>query len=69
MIKDDQPGELETLLTLDEVIAYVRVSGDTIARLVARGEFPAPIEISPRLRRWRKQDLIDWLAQQSQKER
>lgn len=43
-------------MTLKQVAAYFRVSGRTIYRWVAIGEFPAPIKLLGRPR-WLKEDI------------
>lgn len=45
-----------------EVIAIAGASDNTIRRMIERGEFPAPIQISPRAIGWRKSDIHAWLS-------
>jgi predicted DNA-binding transcriptional regulator AlpA len=40
------------------------ISEPTFDRLVAKGDFPAPIRIGPRLVRWRGVDIRRWLDAQ-----
>jgi prophage regulatory protein len=38
------------------------LSASTVKRMVARGEFPRPREVSPGLVGWRMADLEAWIA-------
>lgn len=49
------------LLGYPEVEALLGVSKATIRRLVARGEFPAPIIVGQRYRRWLPAEVDRWL--------
>jgi len=59
------PVESETasspLFGTREVAAFLAVSQRTIERMVASGEFPPPIRISPGRTRWRQVDVDAWL--------
>ena len=48
------PPEAPALLTQAEVARLLRVAPRTLQRMVAAGEFPAPIRISPGRSRWRR---------------
>jgi prophage regulatory protein len=50
-----------SLLTLDDVARDLAVSVRTVQRLVAAGEFPTPIRITPGRVRWRRADVDAWL--------
>lgn len=65
------PGLKASVRTLPET-GYVResqlipallpFSPTTLARMVKRGSFPAPIKLSPRVTVWRVEDVRTWLA-------
>ncbi len=41
--------------------AVVGLSPSTVRRLLARGEFPQPIAITPSIKGWRLADPMDWI--------
>ena len=45
-----------------ETLIRVGLADNTVRALVARGEFPEPVQISPRAVGWRKADIRAWLA-------
>ena len=45
----------------DETLAIVGLGDNTVRRMVERGEFPAPVQISPRAVGWLKADIQAWL--------
>jgi excisionase family DNA binding protein len=55
--------ELESCLTTDEVLAYLKVTPRTIYRLIRSGELPA-MRVG-RQWRFRRADLDAWLARQA----
>ena len=50
------------LLKLAEVEKFVQLTESTIYRLMRSGDFPVGIKIGKRNVRWRKSELVDWLA-------
>ena len=56
------PGDL---LTAREVMSMLRLSRSAVYRLTAAGRLPAPIRLSQRTCRWRRQDLLAALAKSS----
>lgn len=44
------------------VPAIIPVSPSTLRRMVADGEFPAPVKLSKRVRAWRVDQVRQWLA-------
>lgn len=56
------PGEVtfSALLTREELAEVLRVTGRTIAKLVASGQFPAPLKIG-RQWRWLAKEVNDFL--------
>ena len=44
-----------------ETLALVGLGDNTVRRMVERGEFPKPIQISPRAVGWLKADIRAWL--------
>ncbi|GAB2875735.1 hypothetical protein GCM10027093_08950 [Paraburkholderia jirisanensis] len=52
------------LMKLEAVAALVRVaSPNTIRRWASVGNFPAPVALSPRIKLWRKADVLAWMAE------
>ena len=41
----------------------------TLDRLVARNEFPQPIQLSPRRVAWRRVEVLAWLAKRPRRDR
>jgi prophage regulatory protein len=62
---DPQPGEPGYLLSVREVAEACNCSARTIWRLVADGEFPQPLEIGPQVRRWRVDDVRQWIFERT----
>lgn len=58
----DDSTELSGLLTIDEVLGYLKVTARTIYRLIRAGDLPA-VRIG---RQWRirRTDLDEWLDRQ-----
>ena len=52
----------QQLLTRGEVEKLCKLSKSTLFRLMRAGQFPPPIAIGPRARRWRASELDEWLA-------
>jgi len=48
-------------MSMTEVVAFVRLSDDTIYRLIDKGKFPAPLRVGSKLLRWRTADLKRWV--------
>ncbi len=53
-----------TLLRLAEISKLTSLGKSTINLWVAQGKFPAPMLISPTVKVWRLQQLIDWVDKQ-----
>ena len=52
----------EVLLRRSAVEQVTTLSRSTLYRLMARGEFPKPVAISPNRIAWRVADVHDWLV-------
>ena len=67
-VREPQPIEAvnlpDALLKKATVCAVVGLSGSTIDRKTASGEFPASIKLGARCTRWRSGDVRKWLAAQ-----
>lgn len=46
-----------------DVAARLRVNPETVRRMVARGDFPAPIKVG-RVLRWRPEVVDAWIQEQ-----
>ena len=53
--------DLPEMLTSKQMMSFFGISYVTLWRRTKGGEFPLPIEISARAKRWRKATLIAWL--------
>jgi len=54
-------GESKDLLTAQQVAARLSISPRTLYRMIARGQFPAPIRYTRKLVRWPARDLEEFL--------
>jgi prophage regulatory protein len=55
--------ETETLLLdLHQVESNLGISKATIYRLIAAGDFPKPIAVTSKARRWTRASIVDWIA-------
>lgn len=52
----------EQVLDAEEVAKRLGCSKKTVLRLVASGEFPAPIKVTGNRTGWRKSDFENWVA-------
>jgi len=60
-----QPISPDQLLRITEVSRLTSLAKSTINLWVAQGKFPKPITLSPTIKVWRNQSLLDWIEQQS----
>ena len=60
-----QPIRHDQLLRITEVSSLTSLAKSTINLWVAQGKFPKPITLSPTIKVWRNQSLLDWIEQQS----
>ena len=51
----------EQLLRVPEVLAMVGVGKNKLEDMVAAGDFPAPLWIGPKARRWRRSEILAWI--------
>ena len=53
----------EELLTLTEIVEWIKVSESTIYRWMDEGIFPRPLKLGPRSSpmRWIRRDVSDWI--------
>jgi excisionase family DNA binding protein len=52
---------LPTLLTIEEVADQLQVTPRTIERWIVSREIPPPIRIGRRVRRWKVDELQEWI--------
>ena len=50
------------ILRRSEVVARVGLSSATLYRLISRGAFPRPVQLSERATGWRTEEVEEWLA-------
>lgn len=49
------------LMTPDEVADLLKIERRLFVRTVSKQPgFPTPVKLSPRIRRWRREDIADW---------
>jgi prophage regulatory protein len=53
------------LLRIKEVSGLTSIAKSTINLWVAQGKFPKPITLSPTIKVWRVQQLLEWIEFQS----
>jgi len=52
----------DRLLRIDEVQSLTSLGRTKIYGMVRRGDFPAPIPLSPRCARWSESEVQAWIA-------
>lgn len=57
----------DQLLRITEVSRLTSLAKSTINLWVAQGKFPKPLTLSPTIKVWRNQSLIDWIEGQTEK--
>jgi prophage regulatory protein len=60
-----QPIRPDQLLRITEVSSLTSLAKSTINLWVAQGKFPKPITLSPTIKVWRNQSLLDWIDGQT----
>lgn len=58
-----EPSGLPELLTLSDFAKLLRVSTRTIHRYRSEGKLCEPVLLAGRTPRWRRADVLEWLAQ------
>lgn len=53
------------LLRIKEVSQLTSIAKSTLNLWVAQGKFPKPITLSPTIKAWRTQELLDWIDSQA----
>ena len=53
------------LLRIKEVSDLTSIAKSTINLWVVQGKFPKPITLSPTIKVWRMQELLDWIEAQA----
>jgi predicted DNA-binding transcriptional regulator AlpA len=61
-------AEGDDLITEEQVAKLLTVSVSTVKRLRVSGEGPRFIRISPRVVRYRRRDVLDWMERGGAKE-
>lgn len=56
------------LLRIKEVSDFTSIAKSTINLWVSQGKFPKPILLSPTIKVWRFQQLLDWIEKQALEE-
>src|SRR5262245_51906687 len=51
----------DAVIRLEAVVALTGLSKPSLYRLMARGEFPKPLKLTPGARGWRLSQVLDWI--------
>ena len=51
----------DQLLRITEVSHFTSLAKSTINLWVAQGKFPKPISLSPTIKVWKSQQILDWI--------
>lgn len=62
MNRFEHPPMPNRILRRREVLALVGIGQSTMYDWMARGEFPRPVVLGPKMVGWREGDIADWLA-------
>ena len=57
--------ELPLLITVNDVAAIGNFSVRHVWRMVDSGQFPRPLTIGSKLKRWRRADIVAWINAQT----
>ena len=58
-------SNINQLLRINEVSKLTSIAKSTLNLWVAQGKFPKPIMLSPTIKVWRFQQLVDWIEARS----
>lgn len=59
------PARSNRFLKITDVVAETSLSRATIYRLIAKGDFPSPIRVSPQRVAWSESSVQGWKDQQA----
>ena len=62
-----ETSNLNKLVRINEVGQLLSLGKSTIRLWVAQGKLPEPIALSPTIKVWRMQELLEWIDLQSKK--
>ena len=54
---------METLLTKEDVVKRLQISVSGLYDMMARGDFPRPLRVGKKLRRWRESAVDEWMRE------
>ena len=57
----ERPESFPKLMSPAEVLEACDFSRTTLYRLLRASDFPRPIRLTSRIRRWRRSDVVEWL--------
>lgn len=60
---NELPGEVDPLITAEQVEALTSIRKSARAALIAQGKFPRPVLINSRNVRWRLSSIRQWINQ------
>ena len=63
MTPEPHANTYDRAIRISEVLHRIGISRTHLYRLIARGDFPAPIHLSERISIWRQYDVDVWLQE------
>ncbi|WP_373182416.1 helix-turn-helix transcriptional regulator [Halomonas campaniensis] len=63
IIREAIEREQQRLLRRPDVLHRCGISNSTLHRLINAGDFPAPIQLSPRAVAWIESEINEWIEQ------
>lgn len=58
-----QTLQANSLIRRPEVLHRCAISNSTLYRLINAGDFPAPVQLSPRAVAWVEEEIATWIEQ------
>ena len=59
----NQESEIDRILLTGAVVEMLSLSRPTVWRMIKKGTFPPPLQLSPRRIGWRASTIEKWLAE------
>lgn len=52
---------MEPMLKIEDVVEKTSLGKSTLEKMIENGEFPKPLKLGPRTRRWHAEDINKWI--------